>query len=122
MPPVSEAGAGKGWRDPPAGRPANRAQAEHTLASFLDALEAGDEAKLLESLAADAVLYGDGGGKGPSVVNPIYGADRIVRFLMGLRRKYSAYTARAYRRERDAGADCPSRRRSVRDRELLGGR
>jgi RNA polymerase sigma-70 factor, ECF subfamily len=75
-------------RDQSARGPASRPQVEHTLGSFLDALEEGDEMKLLESLAADAILYGDGGGKAPSVVNPIFGAHRIVRFLMGLRRKY----------------------------------
>jgi RNA polymerase sigma-70 factor, ECF subfamily len=75
-------------RDEPARSRVDRAQMERTLGTFLAALEAGDEAKLLESLAADAVLYGDGGGKASSVVNPILGADRIVRLLLGLRRKY----------------------------------
>ena len=56
---------------------------------FLEvALITGDERVLLELIAPGAVLYGDGGGKAPSVVNPLYGHDRIVRFLMGLRRTF----------------------------------
>ncbi len=66
----------------------NRAEFEQALTNFLDALEAGDEAALLASLTPDAVLYGDGGGKAQSVINPLDGADRIVRFLLGLRHKY----------------------------------
>jgi len=33
------------------------------------------------------VLVGDGGGKVPSILNPVYGADRIVRFFLGVIRK-----------------------------------
>lgn len=55
---------------------------------FLEALYAGDQQAVLEMLAPDAVLYGDGGGRVPSAINPIVGADRIVRFLFGLARKY----------------------------------
>ncbi len=66
----------------------NRAEFDQALTRFLDALESGDEAALLASLAPEAVLYGDGGGKASAVINPLDGADRIVRFLLGLRRKY----------------------------------
>ena len=55
---------------------------------FVAALSAGDRQALLQVLAPDAVLFGDGGGKVPSVLNPIYGADRIVRFYLGLARKH----------------------------------
>ncbi|MEZ5365374.1 MAG: RNA polymerase sigma factor SigJ [Bryobacterales bacterium] len=55
---------------------------------FLAALDAGDEHALMQLLAPDAVLYGDGGGKALAVVNPVFGAERIVRFYLGLRRKY----------------------------------
>jgi RNA polymerase sigma-70 factor (ECF subfamily) len=33
------------------------------------------------------VLYSDGGGKVRAAINPIYGVDRIVRFILGLHKK-----------------------------------
>jgi RNA polymerase sigma-70 factor, ECF subfamily len=56
----------------------------------IDALSTGDEQALLVLLADDAVLYGDGGGRVPSVLNPIYGAERIQRFFFGLLKKFGA--------------------------------
>jgi len=38
-------------------------------------------------LAADAVMYGDGGGKAPAVAKPILGRQRVARFLLGLGRQ-----------------------------------
>jgi RNA polymerase sigma-70 factor, ECF subfamily len=35
-------------------------------------------------LRQDAVMYADGGGKVTAALNPIFGTDRIVRFLSGL--------------------------------------
>ncbi len=67
----------------------NRAEFERVMGRYVEALAAGDERALLELIAPDAVLYGDGGGKVLSVVNPLHGQDRIVRFLLGLRRKYA---------------------------------
>ena len=52
------------------------------VSRFIDALARGDEKELLAILAADAVLVADGGGKVPSILNPVYGADRIARFFM----------------------------------------
>jgi RNA polymerase sigma-70 factor (ECF subfamily) len=66
----------------------DRAEFQQVLTKYVAALEAGDEQALLQLIAPDAVLYGDGGGKALSVVNPLHGSDRIVRFLAGLRRKY----------------------------------
>lgn len=57
------------------------------LTRFADALARGDEKELLEIIASDAVLVGDGGGKVPSILNPVYGADRIARFFAGVHRK-----------------------------------
>ena len=75
-------------QDSPADGRARRAEMDSVLERFVTAVAAGDEAALLRLLAPHAVLYGDGGGKAASVVNPIYGAERIVRFIIGLRRKY----------------------------------
>jgi RNA polymerase sigma-70 factor (ECF subfamily) len=54
---------------------------------FIDALAKGDEKELLRIIAPDAVLVADGGGKVPSILNPVHGADRITRFFLGIRRK-----------------------------------
>jgi RNA polymerase sigma-70 factor (ECF subfamily) len=62
--------------------------ADSIVTRFIDALARGDEQALLGIIAQDAVLVADGGGKVPSVLNPLYGADRIARFFLGLRRKY----------------------------------
>lgn len=66
---------------------APRSVAEPVVNSFIQALQSGDAGKMLESLAPDAVLVNDGGGKVPSVLRPIYGAERIVRFYIGVSRK-----------------------------------
>jgi RNA polymerase sigma-70 factor (ECF subfamily) len=75
-------------RDEPVPEAVNRAELERAIGSFVAALGAGDEKQLLRLLSPDAVLYGDGGGKTPSIVNPLYGANRIVRFLRGLYKKF----------------------------------
>lgn len=40
----------------------------------------------MQLLAADVVLVGDGGGKAPAIRKPLYGADRVARYLTGLAR------------------------------------
>jgi RNA polymerase sigma-70 factor (ECF subfamily) len=57
------------------------------LREFLTACATGDPSQLTALLRQDAVLYTDGGGKVSAALNPITGADRIVRFLMGVTRK-----------------------------------
>jgi len=66
--------------------PAQGDVAEAVVARFIQALSQGDEQQLLGILAPNAILVGDGGGKVQSVINPIYGADRIARFFMGIRK------------------------------------
>jgi RNA polymerase sigma-70 factor, ECF subfamily len=58
------------------------------VSRFIDALAHGDEKELLGIIAQDAVLIADGGGKVPSILKPVYGADRITRFFLGLLNKY----------------------------------
>jgi RNA polymerase sigma-70 factor, ECF subfamily len=62
--------------------------ASSLVARFIDALSQGNEKELLRLIAPDAVLVSDGGGKVPSTINPVYGADRITRFFLGIRRKH----------------------------------
>lgn len=67
-----------------AGRPRFEAtlQSRRALADrFLAAIETGDLEGLVEMLAADVVMYGDGGGRGPSFPRPVYGRDRVLRLL-----------------------------------------
>ena len=69
--------------------------ADSVVSRFLDALAKGDEKALLGIMADDAILVGDGGGKVRSVLNPIYGADRITRFFLGVMQKLGdAWAAR----------------------------
>jgi RNA polymerase sigma-70 factor (ECF subfamily) len=43
----------------------------------------GDTDALVELLAADVVVYGDGGGKAPSWPEPIYGRERVAKLMVG---------------------------------------
>lgn len=63
------------------------ASSEHSealLQSFLVAARAGDLDRLVDLLAADVVLYGDGGGKATAIRQPLYGRDRVATFIIGL--------------------------------------
>jgi RNA polymerase sigma-70 factor, ECF subfamily len=51
---------------------------------FFAAVEHGDTDELIELLAADVVMYGDGGGKAPAAREPLYGRDRVARFIAAL--------------------------------------
>ena len=56
-----------------------------TLAErFFAAVETGDLEGLVDMLAADVVTYGDGGGRGPSLPQPVYGREKVLRLLAAL--------------------------------------
>lgn len=55
---------------------------------FVTAIVSGNVNKLLSLLAVDATLLSDGGGKTKAAVFPILGAERIVRFYMGILAKF----------------------------------
>jgi RNA polymerase sigma-70 factor (ECF subfamily) len=57
------------------------AQTRRALEAFQRAIETGDLQSLLDMLAPDVVLLGDGGGVVQAVVRPIVGADRVARLL-----------------------------------------
>ena len=57
------------------------AETRDALGAFQRAVETGDLQSLLDILAPDAVLLGDGGGVKQAVPRPIVGADRIARLL-----------------------------------------
>lgn len=73
-----------------AGRPRFEAKAEEHLRltqQFLATAATGDVPALVALLAKDATLWSDGGGKAAAARNPIYGADRVARFIVGVLRK-----------------------------------
>jgi RNA polymerase sigma-70 factor, ECF subfamily len=75
------------------GRPrftASRQEGDRLATAFYRAAAAGDMQTLRQILAEDVVLYADGGGKRVAALNPIYGADKVVRFLVGAVRKGGA--------------------------------
>jgi RNA polymerase sigma-70 factor (ECF subfamily) len=68
------------------GRPrfeASRQQRDELARRFFAAAEQGDTEALVEMLAADVVVYGDGGGKAPSWPRPIYGRERVAKLMAG---------------------------------------
>src|SRR5215217_5750481 len=73
-----------------AGRPrfdADEAARDRLLERFIAASEEGDVEGLEALLAADAVLYSDGGGKVIAARRPIAGPARIARFMASVTQK-----------------------------------
>lgn len=62
---------------------ASRKQRDELVERFFAAAERGDLAALEEMLAADVVVYGDGGGKAPSWPQPIVGRERVAKLIAG---------------------------------------
>jgi RNA polymerase sigma-70 factor (ECF subfamily) len=61
----------------------SREERDEVARRFIAAWEEGDTGALVELLAADATVYGDGGGKAPSVPAPLVGAERVAKALIG---------------------------------------
>jgi RNA polymerase sigma-70 factor (ECF subfamily) len=60
---------------------ASRKRREELARRFFEAVGAGKTDQLVDLLAADVVVYTDGGGKGPAFPQPIYGRDRVTRLF-----------------------------------------
>src|SRR3984957_978269 len=54
------------------------------LRAFTDAVASGDVSRLAGLLREDAVAVTDGGGRKSAALNPLYGADKIARFFIGV--------------------------------------
>jgi RNA polymerase sigma-70 factor (ECF subfamily) len=65
----------------------SRAEQEKVMAGFKQAVASGDVAGLAALFSPEATLYSDGGGKATATLNPIYGAEKIARFFIGVRDK-----------------------------------
>jgi RNA polymerase sigma-70 factor (ECF subfamily) len=61
----------------------SREERDEVARRFLAAWEDGDTEALVELLAPDATVYGDGGGRAPSVPVPLVGAERVAKALVG---------------------------------------
>ena len=59
------------------------AETRHALDAFRRATETGDLQGLLDLLAPDVVLMGDGGGVRRAVLRPVVGADKVARLMLG---------------------------------------
>jgi len=62
----------------------DRAEHDETVTAFLSAAAGGDLEALLATLDPDVVLTSDGGGQVSSARKPVYGADRVARFVLGI--------------------------------------
>ncbi|MFN8568001.1 MAG: sigma factor-like helix-turn-helix DNA-binding protein [Kouleothrix sp.] len=51
---------------------------------FIQACQRGDMAALTDVLAGDVVAWSDGGGKATLALQPVYGREKVLRFLAGL--------------------------------------
>jgi RNA polymerase sigma-70 factor (ECF subfamily) len=60
---------------------ASRRKREELARRFFEAVEADDTQGLVRLLAADVVVYGDGGGKAPASLRPVYGRERVVQLV-----------------------------------------
>jgi RNA polymerase sigma-70 factor (ECF subfamily) len=65
----------------------SREEQEKVMAGFKRAVASGDVAGLAALFSSDATLYSDGGGKAAATLNPIFGAEKIARFFIGVRDK-----------------------------------
>jgi RNA polymerase sigma-70 factor (ECF subfamily) len=71
-------------RPAPTATPDNHAR---LLSAFSEAVASGDVSRLAGLLREDAVAVTDGGGRKTAALNPIMGADKIVRFFIALAAK-----------------------------------
>ncbi|MEM7433637.1 MAG: sigma-70 family RNA polymerase sigma factor [Myxococcota bacterium] len=65
----------------------SRDECERVVEAFGAAVITGDLTQLEATLADDAILYADGGGRVRSALRPIHGANRIARFFIGVTKK-----------------------------------
>jgi RNA polymerase sigma-70 factor, ECF subfamily len=80
----------RGRLDGVAVRPADPAEHERLLYSFLRATREGDLDGLVALLTDDAVALGDGGGVVSAARKPVHGALNVARFFLGLASKAPA--------------------------------
>jgi RNA polymerase sigma-70 factor, ECF subfamily len=68
-------------------REVSEEERQRLTVAFLGAAVSGDMDTVRELLAADAIMYTDGGGVVTAARKPIYGAEKIARFMVRVQRK-----------------------------------
>lgn len=63
-------------------------QVQRVFGAFAEATRRGDPSLIEAVLCHDAILYSDGGGKAKAALQPIYGADKVARFFVGVASKW----------------------------------
>ncbi len=76
---------------------ASNDQQRDLLARFAKASAAADAKQLAALFAPEAIAYTDGGGRVRAALNPIYGADKVIRFIIGLAEKFEFYDTLKWR-------------------------
>jgi RNA polymerase sigma-70 factor (ECF subfamily) len=66
--------------------PVSAEEHEHITRQFIEMCANGDVAGLIALLADEAILYSDGGGKVKAAMRPVFGAEKIARFVFGVLR------------------------------------
>jgi RNA polymerase sigma-70 factor (TIGR02957 family) len=74
---------------------ASREQRDEVARRFFAAVSGGDMAGLLDLLAPDVIVVGDGGGKAWATAKPVYGQVRVARFMLGTMRRAQKIGANA---------------------------
>ncbi|HZC53177.1 MAG TPA: sigma-70 family RNA polymerase sigma factor [Mycobacterium sp.] len=82
---------GPGAEPPPQPDPAHN----EVVGQLMAAMSAGDVEAVVALLHPDVTFTGDSNGKAPTAVHVIHGPDKVVRFMLGLARRYGPgfYTA-----------------------------
>lgn len=75
--------------------PVSQGQQALLVEQFVTAFQKGDSHTLVRLLRDTSILVSDGGGKVSTAINPIYGRERVVSFLVGVSAK--RYTHLAYK-------------------------
>ncbi len=74
-----------------AGKPRYHPSAEEEqrlTSAFLAAAMSGDESLLRGILAQDVVMHSDGGGIAKATLNPVFGLEKAIRLVLGLKKKF----------------------------------
>jgi RNA polymerase sigma-70 factor, ECF subfamily len=72
---------------------ASEAEAAELVSRFFAAANRGDVDGLIEVLAEDVIVHGDGGGKVPQWSQPIEGADKVARLFAAMGRQLQSLGA-----------------------------
>lgn len=67
--------------------PANKSEQKKLITAFMQAIEQGKFDQLQALLKEDMILWSDGGGKKVAALNPLYGREVCLKFILGLIQK-----------------------------------